>query len=364
MKVPFFDLTAQYRELRAEILAAVDGVFAAAAFSGGPFVEAFEEEFAAHAGARHAVGLNSGTSALHLTLVALGVGAGDEVIVPAQTFIATAWAPAYVGAKPVFVDCDPDTWNIAPAAVGRAVTRRTRAIIGVHLYGQPFDLDAVGAIAAERGLPLVEDAAQAHGARHRDRPVGTIGAAGCFSFYPSKNLGAYGEGGALITEDAALAARVRALRNHASTARYHHDELGYNYRMDGVQAAVLRIKLGHLDRWNARRRAVAERYRAGLRHPRVRLRREPEWARSVHHLFVVSVEDPARFRAHLQRAGVETALHYPIPCHLQKAFASLGQGKGHCPVAETHSGRAVSLPLFPEMSDEQVEHVIASVNAY
>jgi len=364
MKVPFFDLTAQYAEIRAEVLAAVGRVFEAAAFSGGPFVEEFEGAFAGYVGAAHAVGLNSGTSALHLAVHALGVGAGDEVILPAQTFIATAWAAAYVGARPVFVDSDPDTWNIAPSAVARAITPRTRAIIGVHLYGQPCDLDALAAIGREHRVPLVEDAAQAHGARYRDRGVGSVGAVGCFSFYPSKNLGAYGEGGALTTNDPALAGRVRGLRNHGSTVRYQHDEVGFNYRMDGVQAAVLGVKLGHLRRWNARRRAIAGRYRAELRHPKVRLRHEPEWADSVHHLFVVSVEDRDRFRAHLERAGVETALHYPIPCHLQKAFASLGYRKGACPVAETHSERAVSLPLFPEMSEDQVDHVVAAVNGY
>ena len=346
--VPFHDLKRQHEALLPQIRAALDRVLTSGAFAGGPFVESFEARFAAHAGTRFAVGVNSGTSALHLALIALGVGAGDEVILPANTFIATAWAPSYVGARPVFVDCTPDGWNLDPERVAAAVTPRTRAILGVHLYGQPFEVDAVRALSERHGIPLVEDCAQAHGARWGGARVGSLGRIGCFSHYPSKNLGACGEGGTVTTDDPKVAARIRALRNHGSTERYHHDEIGFNMRLEGFQAAILEVKLAHLDAWNERRRAIAARYRREIQSPRVRFQAGSPSSEAVHHLCVVAVPDRKAFTAHLESKGVLTAVHYPIPCHLQRAYAHLGHRAGDFPHAERLARECVSLPMFPE----------------
>jgi dTDP-4-amino-4,6-dideoxygalactose transaminase len=361
--IPFHDLKRQHEALLPALRGALDRVLASGAFAGGPFVESFEARFAAHAGTRFAVGLNSGTSALHLALVALGVGAGDEVIVPANTFIATAWAPSYVGARPVFVDCTPGGWNLDPERVSAAVTPRTRAIVGVHLYGQPFEVDAVRAVAERHGIPLVEDCAQAHGARWKGARAGSLGRIGCFSHYPSKNLGACGEGGTVTTDDADLAARIRALRNHGSIERYRHDEIGFNMRMDGFQGAILELKLAHLDAWNERRRAIAARYRREIDNPRVRFQSGSPAAEAVHHLFVVAVPDREAFVRHLEARGVLTAVHYPIPCHLQKAYAGLGHRPGDFPNAERLARECVSLPMFPELTDDEVARVIEAVRS-
>ena len=361
MHVPYFDLKAQYRSLRDEILPALDRVCHNAAFILGEEVAAFEAEFAAYCDVKHCVALNSGTSALHLALLGVGVGQGDEVITTSNTFIATAEAIAYVGARPVFVDIDPATANIDPARIEAAITSRTRAILPVHLYGRPADLDAILAVAKRGSIPVVEDACQAHGARSRGRRVGGIGQAAAFSFYPGKNLGAYGEGGALTTNDDRLAQLARTLRQHGEPARYFHDMIGYNYRMDGFQGAVLRIKLRHLQAWTARRQAIARRYRQRLAGTRVALPADDPRDQAVYHLFVVYVDNRDDVRAALQASGVETAIHYPRPVHLQRAFEGLGHGPGSLPHSEHACTRVLSLPLFPEMTDEQVDYAATTL---
>jgi dTDP-4-amino-4,6-dideoxygalactose transaminase len=327
----------------------------------GPRVQEFETSFARFTGAKHCVALNSGTSALHLALVAAGVGPGDEVIAPAMTFVATAWAIRYVGATPVFADVDPQTYTLDPAEVERRITPRTCAILPVHLYGQPADLASLSAIAKERGIALIEDAAQAHAATYQGRHIGSCGLCGCFSFYPGKNLGAYGEGGAVVTNDDEVARRIRSLRDHAQHERYCHEELGFNYRMDAFQGAVLSIKLKHLAAWTAARRRLAGRYRAeladlGLTLPYVAADREHVW-----HLFVLLHEKRDQIRAALAERNIQTGLHYPIPVHLQPAFRDLGHREGDFPVSERIGRQCLSLPMFPEMTADQHSAVIEAL---
>ena len=355
MNVPYFDLKAQYGELREEILAALDRVCRNASFILGDEVAQFEREFAAYCETKYCVALNSGTSALHLALLAAGAQAGDEVITTPNTIIATAEAISYTGAKPVFVDINPATANIDPKQIEQAITDRTKAIVPVHLYGRPVDLEPILDIAKNRKLAVIEDACQAHGARYRGKRVGGFGQSGAFSFYPGKNLGAYGEGGALTTDDDRVAQFARAMRDHGSTRRYFHDQIGYNYRMDGFQGAVLRVKLKHLDEWTAKRREFSALYRKLLADARVELPRDNPRNESVYHLFVVYVENRDAVRAALEARGIQSAIHYPIPLHLQKAYASLGYGRGSFPHAERACDRVFSLPLFPEMTSEQVE---------
>ena len=356
MNVPYFDLKAQYGELREEILAALDRVCRNASFILGEEVAQFEKEFAAYCETKYCVALNSGTSALHLGLLAAGVQAGDEVITTPNTFIATAEAISYPGAKPVFVDIDPATANIDPKQIERAITARTKAIVPVHLYGRPVDLEAILDIARRRGLVVIEDACQAHGARYRGKRVGGFGQSAAFSFYPGKNLGAYGEGGALTTNDERVAQVARAMRDHGSTRRYFHDYIGYNYRMDGFQGAVLRVKLKHLDEWTARRQELSALYRKLLANARVEFPQEDPRNESVDHLFVVYVENRDAVRAALETRGVQSAIHYPMPLHLQKACAPLGYKRGSFPHAERVCERVLSMPLFPEMKSAQVEY--------
>jgi dTDP-4-amino-4,6-dideoxygalactose transaminase len=359
MRVPFFDLKAQHRAIEPELRQALDAVLAGADFILGPAVERFEKDFAAYLGARHCVGLNSGTSALHLALLACGVGPGDEVITTPHTWISTSWAISYTGARPVFADIDPSTYTLDPAQVERLLTPRTRAILPVHLYGQAADLEALADLARRLGIALIEDAAQAHGAVSRGRHVGTIGRAGCFSFYPSKNLGAFGEGGAVVTDDESLAHRIRVLRDHAQARRHHHVEVGFNYRMEGLQGAVLAVKLRHLDRWNAARRRHTRLYVEILGDvPNLRLPAAPLPEAHVWHLFVVLLDgiDRDEMRQGLEGAGVGTGIHYPTPVHLQPAYAHLGYERGAFSVAEDVASRCLSLPMFPELTADQVEH--------
>ena len=364
MNVPYFDLPAQIRALRPELDAAIARTLDQCSFCLGPDVAAFEKDFAAFLGAPHCLGCNSGTSALHLAMRLLNIGPGDEVITTPYTFVATSWAISYVGARPVYVDVDEATMNLDPRLIERALTPRTKAVLPVHLYGHPFDLDPILALCRRRGLPLVEDAAQAHGARYRGRPVGTFGELAIFSFYPGKNLGALGEGGALVTGRDDFAARARALRDHGSTKRYYHDEVGYNYRMEGIQGATLGVKLRHLAAWNQRRRAIAHRYHELLAGTPLRLPREAAGAESVYHLYVV--RHPARdaLREHLAARGVGTALHYPVPIHLQKCYAAFGHRPGDFPVAERAARECLSLPVYPELTDAQVEHVAAAIREF
>ncbi len=353
MIVPYFDLKAQYASLREEVLAALDRAGSKAAFIQGEDVDAFEQEFAAYCGVKHCIALNSGTSALHLALLAARVKAGDEVITTSNTFIATAEAISYTGARPVFVDIDPRTANIDPGKVAAAVTSRTRVILPVHLYGLAAEMDSIMKTAAQHGLMVIEDACQAHGARCRGARVGSIGQSAAFSFYPSKNLGAYGEGGALTTNDDAIAAQARALRSHGESRRYFHDTVGFNYRMSGFQGAILRLKLRHLDKWNARRRELAEVYRRTLAGARVELQDAATPGERVFHLLVVYVANRDAVRAKLEDRGVGTGVHYPLPIHLQKPYQSLGYRQGDFPNTERACEQVISMPLYPEMSDEQ-----------
>jgi dTDP-4-amino-4,6-dideoxygalactose transaminase len=356
MIVPYFDLKPQYATLREEILAALDRVGRKAAFILGEEVQEFEKEFAAYCGVKHCVAVNSGTSALHLALLAAGVKPGDEVITTPNSFIATAEAISYTGAKPVFVDIDPRTANIDPRHIAQAVTSRTRAILPVHLYGLPTEMNRILEIASRRNLAVIEDACQAHGARCHGRRVGSMGSAAAFSFYPTKNMGGYGEGGALTTNDDEVAALARTLRSHGEARRYVHDHIGYNYRMDGFQGAILRIKLKRLDQWNARRKEIAEIYRRVLAGAHVEVQEGEGCDERVYHLFVVYVDDRDAVRAKLEERGVQTAIYYPLPIHLQKPYQSLGYPKGSFPQAEHACERVIAMPLYPELTDEQVTY--------
>jgi dTDP-4-amino-4,6-dideoxygalactose transaminase len=343
---------------------ALAGVISKNAFVLGPAVAQFEAAFADFLGVRHCVGLNNGTSALHMALHACDLGPGDEIITTPHTWISTSWAISYVGAKPVFVDIDPATYNINPALIERAITPRTRALLPVHLYGQACDMDALVGIARKHKLLLIEDAAQAHGAMYDGRRIGSFGKAGCFSFYPGKNLGAFGEGGAVATDDGALAERVRRLRDHAQDGRHHHVELGYNTRMEGIQGAVLNVKLRHLDAWNAARDRHARRYHelladvAGIQLPAL-----PKPGAHVWHLFVIVVREKDRdvLQKKLAERGVATGIHYPTPVPLQPAYAHLGHKPGDFPVAENVMRRCLSLPMFAEMTDDEIGHVAQAI---
>lgn len=361
MNVPYFDLKGQYAVLRDEILAALDRVCQNASFILGEEVAAFEREFAAYCGVKHCVALNSGTSALHLALLSAGVGTGDEVVTTSNTFIATAEAIMYTGARPVFVDTDPATANIDPNRIEEAITERTKVILPVHLYGRPADMDAIAAIAERHGVTIIEDACQAHGAVYKGRRAGGLARAAAFSFYPGKNLGAYGEGGALTTNDDNIAQLTRTLRDHGQSQRYHHDLLGYNYRMDGIQGAVLRIKLKHLDQWTTRRRELAALYRELLSASIVGLPEDDPQSQPAYHLFVVYVDDRDAVRSALIERGIQTAIHYPRPVHLQAPFASLGYHPGSLPHTERACERCISLPLFPELESEQVRYAAGVV---
>jgi dTDP-4-amino-4,6-dideoxygalactose transaminase len=356
MLVPYFDLKQQFSSLRDEIREALDRVCSNTSFILGEEVSEFEKEFAAYCDVKYCVALNSGTSALHLALLALGVNPGDEVITTSNTFIATAEVVCYAGAKPVFVDIDPKTGNLDPALIERVITDRTKAILPVHLYGRPADMDPILGMAQEHGLAVIEDACQAHGTRYRGKRVGSIGHAAAFSFYPSKNLSAYGEGGALTTNDAGTAELVRSLRNHGQCGPYIHERIGYNYRMDGFQGAVLRVKLKRLEQWNTRRKEIAALYRSVLKRANLEILPDDPRDERVYHLFVVYVERRDAVRAALQARGVHTAVHYPRPVPLQPAFAVLGFGPGSFPHAERACERALSMPFFPEMTDEQVQY--------
>jgi dTDP-4-amino-4,6-dideoxygalactose transaminase len=359
--IPFVGLRRQYEAIRHEVHDAIEHVLDQCAFASGPAVASFEAEFARYCGVRHCVGVNSGTSALHLALLACGVGPGDEVITVAMTFVATAWAITYVGARPVFVDIEPATYTMDMAQVEHAITSRTRAVLPVHLYGQMAHLGPLLEICERHGLALIEDAAQAHGATYHGHRAGAVGRVGCFSFYPAKNLGAYGEGGALITNDDAIASRARALRDHAQSERYRHRELGFNYRMDGIQGAVLGVKLRHLDRWNAIRCQVAARYQERLADTPLVPPYEARGRRHVWHLYVVRSADRDRLQQALTAACIGTGLHYPIPVHLQPAYVHLGYRVGDFPVAEQLAQQCLSLPIYAELSEEEQDRILRTL---
>jgi len=359
--VPYVDLQAQYRSIRSEVLKALEEVCESARFVQGPKTLKFEEEFAAYGGVNYCVSLNSGTSALHLALRCLDIGPGDEVITVAMSFIATAWAISYVGATQVFIDIDAARRTMSPTKLEAAITPRTKAIIPVHLYGMPAEMDRINAIAVQHGIPIIEDAAQAHGARYRGKRVGQFGKIACFSFYPGKNLGAYGEGGALTTNDTLIAQRARSLRDHAQNERYFHDEIGYNYRMDSFQAAVLAIKLKQLDSWNAIRAGRAACYAKLLKDSSYKLPTHFPDCECIWHCYVIECQDRDSVRHALQEAGIETGLHYPLPIHLQKAYAFLGYRRGDLPVTEALCDRCLSLPMSAELTDEQISAVVAAL---
>ena len=358
--IRFVDLQAQYRSIKPEIDAAVLRVLESGEFVLGAEVEALEEEFAAHCGATHAVAVSSGTSALHLALLAAGVGPGDEVITTPMTFVATIAAIGYTGARAVLADIDPSTFTIDPALIEAAITTRTRAIVPVHLYGQPADMRAIREIADRHGILVIEDAAQAHGAEYEGRRAGSLGDLGCFSFYPSKNLGAYGEGGMVTTDDARLARAVRTLRDWGKEAKAHVLK-GYNYRMDGIQGAVLRVKLRHLDGWNNARRECAGWYGELLDESPVQIPCTAAYARHVYHVYAVRSLDRDALQQALAARGIETGIHYRAPVHLEPAYSDMGYLAGDFPHSERAASEVLSLPIYPELSREQVELVTAAI---
>ena len=360
-RVKFLDLGAAYRELRPEIDAAALRVLASGWYIGGPEVEAFEAEFAAYCGASHCVGVGNGLDAIHLALRALDIGPGDEVIVASNSYIATLLAVSMVGATPVLVEPDPATFNLDPARVEAAITARTKALLPTHLYGQSADLDPLLDIARRHGLRLIEDAAQAHGARYKGRRVGAHGDIVTWSFYPSKNLGAIGDGGAVTTNDPALAARIRRLGNYGSSKRYVNEERGVNSRLDPVHAAVLRVKLARLDQWNQRRRTIAALYRERLSGAGLTLPFVPEWADPAWHLFVIQSDERDALAARLADAGIATIIHYPIPPHLQQAYADLALPRGSLPIAERLADTVLSLPIGPQMSEADALRVCDAI---
>ena len=361
--IPFLDLQAQYRSIKGEILPAVEKLLESAQFVLGDEVAAFEKEFAAFQGARDGIALNSGTSALHLALLAAGVGPGDEVITVPFTFVATVSAICYSGAKPVFVDVDLRSKNMDPAKVEKAITPRTKVILPVHLHGHPADMDPILEIARRHKLTVIEDAAQAHDAEYKGRRVGSIGDMGCFSFYPGKNLGAYGEGGIVVTSNAEYTKTIRMLRDWGQEKKYHHVLKGFNYRMEGLQGAILRVKLRHLKDWTEARRRHARRYGELLKGiPGVGLPEELSWARHVWHVYAIRVQGREELQKALQSKGVGTAIHYPIPVHLQKAHADLGHHQGDFPNSEKVADEVLSLPMFPELTESQIQAVCSAVS--
>jgi len=357
MNVPFLDLKTPYRELKHELDAAIRAVCEQAAFASGPFVAEFEEAFAAYCGTGYAVGVGSGTEALWLTLLALGIGPGDEVITVPNTFVATAEAISFCGATPVFVDVDSQTYTMDPARLRAVISERTRAIVPVHLFGQTADMDPINNTAREHGLPVIEDACQAHGAQYKGRKAGSLGLVGCFSFYPGKNLGAYGEAGAITTSDPELAARVRQLRDHGQSEKHVHATLGWNARMDGLQAAVLSVKLPHLAEGNKARRRNAAVYHSLLRGvDEVTAPLEAEYATHVYHVYALRSAQRDALRAELAGKGIGCGMHYPVPIHLQPAYAHLNLRQGMYPVSERCAEEYLSLPMFPELSETQVRY--------
>ncbi len=363
--VPLLDLTAQYRPIREDILRAITRVCDSQRFIMGAEVDALEQELATRLGAAHAITVSSGTDALLAALMALGVGPGTEVITPTYSFFATAGCVSRLGATPVFVDIDPITFNADPASIERAITPRTRAILPVHLFGLCADMDAILATAAEAGVPVLEDAAQAIDARHRGRPAGTMGLMGCFSFFPSKNLGAFGDGGLITTDDAALAAELRLLRNHGAEPKYFHSRIGGNFRLDALQAVVLRVKLPHLDGWTDARRRNADRYRvlfaeSGLGST-VGLPTEPAGFRHIYNQFVILAPRRDDLRAHLSRRQIQTEIYYPVPFHRQVCFATVPSAAGSFPHADRAAATSLALPIYGELTDAQQRHVVASI---
>lgn len=358
------DLRRHVRKYEEEYFDAIKNVCREAYFSGGKYADQFEEEFAEYCGTAYASGVNNGTSALHCAMMALGIGRGDEVIVPANTYIATAWAPTYTGAVPVFADCTPDTWEIDPAKVEACISSKTKAIIGVHLYGQPFEVDEINRIAEEHKLAVVEDCAQAHGAVYHGKKVGGLSEIGCFSFYPGKNLFCFGEGGMVTSNHEEYIRHVNRLKNQGCSIRYYHEETGYNMRMEGIQGAVLSVGLRHLEENTKRRIEIGDRYLREISNPLIQMQVHPENTQTVYHLFVVKVKQRKDFIGYMEENGIGCDMHYPVPCHLQDAYSYLNYKKGDCPNAEELAEQCVTLPLFPELTDSEVGYIIEKCNKY
>ncbi len=374
MNIPFLDLKAQYRSIKDEVLPAINNVLDNTAYVLGKPVQEFEANFAKAHNSKHCVAVSSGTDGNHIVLWALGIKPGDEVIIPANTFIATAWGATLCGATPVFVDCHPESYNIDPAKVEAAITPKTKAIVAVHLYGQPADMEPLMEIANKHNIFLVEDCAQAHIAEYKGKPVGSLALASSFSFYPGKNLGAYGEGGAALTNDDDLAKKFKMIRDHGTEQKYYHQMFGHNYRMEGIQGAVLGVKLPHLNDWTEGRRRVAAKYNELLRDvEEIKLPKEMDYAKHVYHLFVIQVlgeeniERTAKrdaLQKYLSERGIATGLHYPIPLHLQPCFSHLGYKKGDFPVTEALAEQGLSLPMFAELTDEQIEYITNEIKNF
>ena len=360
-RIPLNDLRVQYDAIRDEARAAFDQIAESGAYAQGPATIAFEKAYAQWCNVTHCVGVNTGTSALHIAMHSLDIGPGDEVITVPATFVGTIWPVFYLGAKPVFVDIDPARRTMDPEQLVRAITPRTKAIVPVHLYGQMADMKPILEIAARHGIPVIEDACQAHGATYNGHRAGSMGSMAAFSFYPGKNLGALGESGALVTSDNALAARCRNLRNHAQSERYHHDEVGYNYRMDSLQAAMLSLKLKHMDRWNVARAFRASRYDELLQDLPITLPKRFEDSQSVWHCYVIESDHRDAIRDALTAANIETGLHYPVPLHLQKACKHLGYSEGDFQYSEALAKRCLTLPMYHALTDEQLQRVASVV---
>jgi len=365
-KIPLVDLHAQYETIKPEIDAAIQRTIDRTAFILGPEAKQFEENFARFCNVKHAIGLDSGTAALHLAMMALNIGAGDEVITSAHTFIATSEPIALLGARPVFVDIDPRTYNMNPNQLEAAITPRTKAIIPVHLYGQPAEMDAIMDIARKHNIPVIEDAAQAHGATYRGRSVGTMGLMTCFSFYPGKNLGAYGDAGALVTNDDELNHKIRMLRDHGRTSKYEHEISGYGFRLDGIQGAVLDVKLKHLPEWNAARRAHADYYTELLSNVDASIVTpyEPAHVKAVYHLYVIRTRRRDELLEYLKARDIEAGIHYPVPLHLQPVYKNLGHQRGEFPETEKAAQEILSLPIYPELAHAQMERVVDTMREF
>lgn len=362
--VPFGDLSREFDAFGGEVLSAVTATLSAGRFILGDRLRSFEKAFADYCGARRAVGVGSGTEALHLALIAVGVRPGDEVVTVANTCVPTVSAISFAGATPVLVDIDPVSYTMDPNALESALTPRTRAIVPVHLYGQAADLDPLVAVARRHRIAVVEDCAQAHGTLYKGRHVGTFGDCGAFSFYPSKNLGAYGDAGAVVSNNEDLADKIIMLRNYGERERYHHTIKGFNSRLDDLQAAILSLKLPYLDAWNDRRREIADQYRTLIKNPHVTLPLELLYGKHVYHLFAIRSRHRDRLQSHLKQRGIQTLIHYPIPIHLQQSYADLGNQRGSFPRSESHADEELSLPMFPSLTDSEVRQVCAAVNNF
>lgn len=358
------DLSRDYQKHREEFRSAIEAVCENTAFSGGPYADKFAAEFAEYIGVKYMTGVNNGTSALHLAMLALRIGKGDEVIVPANTYIATAWGVSYTGAKPVFVDCTADTWEIDPRKVEAAITENTKAVIGVHLYGQPFDFEAIKAIADKNGLYTIEDVAQAAGAEYEGLKCGSLADISCFSFYPGKNLYCFGEGGAVGSNNKDWIDIINVYKEQGCRVRYYHEVIGYNMRLEGIQGAVLSVGLKHLDEWTERRREIGKRYDTEISNPLIKKQLHPENTKHVYHLYEIQVTNADLFLKYMKENGIECNRHYPVPCHLQEAYKDFGYKRGDCPNAEQLATHCATLPLFPEMTDEEVSLVIEKCNKY